>query len=624
MKFLYNLKSRKYLLMFIDFLCIVGVCIFLVMLLNIIGIRKIIFYQPNTYARIGLFALLNVIFMSIFNAYKTVWRYARAKDFATCICGIAAATAIFVVICEVFVDKYNTVYFLFSGIASVVAVSLIRVMYAFLCNYMLVRGNKSSAKRILIIGAGSAGTHICAMMQLDAKKYNPVAFVDDDSSKIGRSFNGVVIKGNTNEIPKIAEEMDISEIVLAIPSASSKDRKRILNICSETVCKVSVLPDTDQYIHSDSLIKQMKSVKVEDLLGREVIKLDNKMTLNMIKDKVCLVTGGGGSIGSELVRQIAKMQPKQLIIVDIYENNAYSIQQELVFKYGDELNLSVQIGSVRDIDKMEALFKEFKPDLVFHAAAHKHVPLMETNPEEAIKNNVFGTLNTAMLAEKYECEKFVLVSTDKAVNPTNIMGATKRCCEMVVESMAQDKPKTEFVAVRFGNVLGSNGSAIPLFETQIAKGGPVTVTDERIIRYFMTIPEAASLILQAATLARGGEIFVLDMGEPVKIIELAENLIKLHGYQPYKEIDIKIIGLRPGEKLKEELLMDEEGLKNTANNKIFIGHQIEVDKALFNEELERLHDAAMRNDKSECEKIMHEIVPTFKRTKEYEKELAKG
>ena len=383
------------------------------------------------------------------------------------------------------------------------------------------------------------------------------------------------------------------------------------------------MPGLDDYIHGADIKNNIKKVEIEDLLGRDTVKLDTKEISEMRRGKVCMITGGGGSIGSELTRQIAKMSPKKLIIVDIYENNAYDIQQELVRTYKEKLDLSVQIASVRDAVKMEALFKEFKPDLVFHAAAHKHVPLMETNPEEAIKNNVFGTLNTAKLAGKYEVEKFVLVSTDKAVNPTNIMGATKRCCEMVVECMAQSKSKTEFVAVRFGNVLGSNGSVIPLFERQIANGGPVTVTDPNIIRYFMTIPEASSLILQAATLARGGEIFVLDMGEPVKILSLAENLIKLHGYVPHKEIEIKFTGLRPGEKLYEELLMNEEGLKNTANNKIFIGKQIKVDEDKFFENLERLREAANNNDKQNCESILREIVPTFLRKQYKSPEIVK-
>ncbi|MEE1043113.1 MAG: nucleoside-diphosphate sugar epimerase/dehydratase, partial [Clostridia bacterium] len=353
---------------------------------------------------------------------------------------------------------------------------------------------------------------------------------------------------------------------------------------------------------------------VNDLLGRPPITFDKTVIQKLIKGKVCMVTGGGGSIGSELVRQIATFEPEQVIIVDIYENNAYDIQQELLMEYGDKLNLTALIASVRDYDKLESLFSEFKPQLVFHAAAHKHVPLMEDSPAEAIKNNIFGTYNAAVLAEKYDVEKFVLVSTDKAVNPTNVMGATKRCCEMIIEYMKQKTTaNTEYVAVRFGNVLGSNGSVVPLFEEQIKNGGPVTVTHPDIIRYFMTIPEATSLILQAASFARGGEIFVLDMGEPVKILSLAENVIRMNGKRPYEDIKIEFTGLRPGEKLFEELLMSEEGLTKTTNNKIFIGTQTEVDVEKFNSQLDILRECAMKNDGEESVRALEQIVTTFKR-----------
>lgn len=619
MNLLLNGRLRRYILMMIDFLCIVFISMFIAFMIN--SVFNVFVVDSAHLKRLSLsthmpmvlvYGFMAVVVMYFLHAYRTVWRYARARDFISCIVGTLCSAVVLMIFSYLYYkSKYYAAFYAIIGIVSALAVSAIRVFYSVVYHYSVVRSLGNSKNSIMIIGAGNAGRSLCELMQLKKDKYDPALFIDDDSNKIGRSICGVVVKGNTNEIPKLAKEYGIKEIVLAIPSISPDDKKRILNICSETMCKVSVLPDVDDYIHGADLEKQMKSVKIEDLLGRDPVKLDNKMTVNMIRDKVCLITGGGGSIGSELVRQIAKMGPKKLIVVDIYENNAYSIQQQLIFEYGDKLDLSVQIASVRDEVKMDSLFDQFRPDIVFHAAAHKHVPLMETNPEEAIKNNIFGTLNTARLAKKYKCGKFVLVSTDKAVNPTNIMGATKRCCEMIVECMAQEKSDTEFVAVRFGNVLGSNGSVIPLFEAQIAKGGPVTLTDERIIRYFMTIPEAASLILQAATLARGGEIFVLDMGEPVKILKLAENLIKLHGFRPYEDIEIKIIGLRPGEKLYEELLMDEEGLKNTANNKIFIGHQIEVDKDDFLSRLEELKKAAYENDKGECERLMHIIVPTF-------------
>ena len=610
--------KRKIVLMLCDFLCVVLSCIvsfYFLYAIDIIDSKTVVmlFHSSFLVLYVTVYAILCIAAMMFFNVYKIVWRYAGIRSFGNCIMGVVIATGIEMIYCQITGNDGYELYFAFSGTISAIALCAMRCVYAFNYYYIKNREIPDDVNRVLIVGAGDGGRHITSMMLTDKKKYNPVAFVDDDSDKIGRIINGLPVKGNTTEIPKLVEKLKITEILVAIPSIGNEDKKRILSICSETLCKVNILPGLTDYVNNDSLIKRIQKVKIEDILGRDVVKLDKTETKAMIKDKVCMITGGGGSIGSELVRQIAKMSPKKLIIVDIYENNAYDIQQELLRKYKDEIDLSVQIASVRDYDKIESLFKTFNPELVFHAAAHKHVPLMETNPEEAIKNNVFGTLNVAKLSKKYKSEKFVLVSTDKAVNPTNIMGATKRCCEMIVECMAQETSDTEFVAVRFGNVLGSNGSVIPLFEKQIAKGGPVTVTDPKIIRYFMTIPEAASLILLSATYAHGGEIFVLDMGEPVKILNLAENLIKLHGYRPYTDIDIEFTGLRPGEKLYEELLMDEEGLRETANNKIFIGHQIEVDKEWFYEKLEELKKAADENNKEKSEEILMEVVPTFVR-----------
>ena len=607
-------SKRRILLICIDLACISFSSIatlFLMLLFDVLSKNMI---QTNIFVHIAMYGLVSIFSMYYLSAYKVIWRYAQLKDYLRCVMGIMLPTLFFSIYFGLSGNNAMSVSYIFSGLMSSVCVCVLRGVYSLMYRRFKSSEKKGSANNVMIIGAGDGGKHICELMQNNRHKYNPVVFVDDDSQKIGRSVNGVTIKGNTNEIPKIVEEMDIKEIVLAIPSITAEDKTRILNICCETLCKVNVLPDITNYIENNRIAEQMKSIRIEDLLGRDVVRLDNKQVNDMIIDKVCMITGGGGSIGSELTRQIAAMKPKKLIVVDIYENNAYDIQQELLYKFGDSLNLSVQIASVRDKDKMDKLFKQFKPELVFHAAAHKHVPLMETNPEEAIKNNVFGTLNIAELAQKYEVEKFVLVSTDKAVNPTNIMGATKRCCEMIIECMAQRKTKTDFVAVRFGNVLGSNGSVIPLFERQIANGGPVTVTDPNIIRFFMTIPEAASLILQAATMARGGEIFVLDMGEPVKILSLAENLIKLHGYRPYADIDIVFTGLRPGEKLYEELLMSEEGLKNTESQKIFIGKQVLVDEKEFFEKLKLLEDAAHLNDKEKIEELLMDIVPTFVRT----------
>ena len=421
-------------------------------------------------------------------------------------------------------------------------------------------------------------------------------------------LRGVPIVGGRDKIQDAVSQYGIDEIIYAIPSSTTKTKKEILDICKETGCKLLTLPGMYQLINGDVSVAKLKEVEIEDLLGREPIQINTEEVLGYVSGKVIMVTGGGGSIGSELCRQIAGHKPKQLIIVDIYENNAYAIQQELIRKYPD-LDLVVLIASVRNTKRIETIFEQYRPNIVYHAAAHKHVPLMEDSPNEAIKNNVMGTYKTAVAADKYGTEKFVLISTDKAVNPTNVMGASKRICEMIIQMMNQ-KSKTNFVAVRFGNVLGSNGSVIPLFKQQIAEGGPVTVTDPNIIRYFMTIPEAVSLVLQAGAYARGGEIFVLDMGEPMKILDLAINLIKLSGYKPYEDIDIKFTGLRPGEKMYEELLMDEEGLKKTANKMIFIGKPIDFDTEVFEKQLEQLIVEA-KEETGDIRGMIKEIVPTY-------------
>lgn len=415
--------------------------------------------------------------------------------------------------------------------------------------------------------------------------------------------------GVTSNIKKYVEKMNIEQIVFCIPSASEYDRKRILDICSETKLPVKVIPFLVNLMFDEthtSLLNQVQDIKVEDLLGREPIRFDKEGIRQFVCGKVCMVTGGGGSIGSELVRQIAKYDPKQVIILDIYENNAYDIQQELLMDYGSSLNLITLIASVRDYKRMNKIFKKYKPDIVFHAAAHKHVPLMEESPMEAIKNNVIGTFNMATLAQFYNVKKFVMISTDKAVNPTNVMGASKRCCEMIVQYLAQQNEGcTEFVTTRFGNVLGSNGSVIPKFKRQIEQEKPVTVTHPDIIRYFMTIPEAVSLVMEAAAIAQGGEIFVLDMGQPVKIVTLAENLIRMYGKEPYKDVKIEFTGLRPGEKIKEELLMNEEGL------------QIDIDQERFIQQLSMLRDAAQENDEKKAVSALHSIVPTFTTPEEF-------
>ena len=480
-------------------------------------------------------------------------------------------------------------------------------------------------KRTLIVGAGQACETILTEI-FNAKgspyeadkscaEYDPVCIVDDNSLCIGKDIKGVKIVGVTHEIPAIVKEYDIEQIVFAIPSCDDDDRQRILGICSSTNVPIKVIPFIGSLIFDESrykLVHQIRDIKIEDLLGRESIKFDNVEIKEFIRGKKCLITGGGGSIGSELVRQISKYSPEQIIILDIYENTAYDIQQELIMEYGNTLNIETLIASVRDYDRMNTIFEEYKPDIVFHAAAHKHVPLMEKSPMEAIKNNVIGTFNVATLAQFHNVKKFVMISTDKAVNPTNAMGASKRCCEMIIQYLSQQKEGiTEFVTTRFGNVLGSHGSVIPLFKRQIEHGRPVTVTHPDIIRYFMTIPEAVSLVLEAAAIAKGGEIFVLDMGKPVRIVTLAENLIRMYGKVPYQDVDIEFIGLRPGEKIKEELLMNEEGLKKTSNKLIFIGKQIEIEPQQFIEQLYILRDAAKKNDVDIAIKALHNIVPTF-------------
>jgi FlaA1/EpsC-like NDP-sugar epimerase len=546
--------------------------------------------------------------MWLCRVYKSIWRFATATDFMKCAFGILLGLIMYYPFKTVFHNYFSDICIAIEYMIVTLGIISSRGIY----KYIFARLSNTPGEhrsRTMIIGAGEAGRKVIEEMHSGAA-YRPIVLVDDDPKKSGRTIAGVSVAGTTYDIPKLVEKHRIKTIFFAIPSIVPDERRRILNICSETVCDVKVVPYMYELIENADFLDQGKSINIEDLLGREPISFSDFEVQHLIRGKTCMVTGGGGSIGSELCRQISAHDPKKLIIVDIYENNAYDIQQELLSNYPD-MDLDVRIASVRDFDKMKLLFEMFKPELVFHAAAHKHVPLMETSPEEAIKNNVGGTYNVAYLANEYKVQKFVLVSTDKAVNPTNVMGATKRCCEMIVEYFSQVTDFTDFVAVRFGNVLGSNGSVIPLFEKQLAQGGPLTVTHPDIIRYFMTIPEAVFLILQAATLAKGGEIFVLDMGEPVKILHLAENLIKLHGKEPYKDIDIKFTGLRPGEKLFEELLMSEEGIKETQNKKIFIGKQIQIDENEFPKMIENIKKIAYSNNSDEAVEALRQIVPTF-------------
>ena len=547
--------------------------------------------------------------------YDSLWRYAEIVEIFRCCLSSLAATGIFVVMTQILFQerRFPRSVYVLSALFATTFTLYIRLVYRMYRNIRINRMGKKR-RRVMVVGAGdAASTLLHEINKNPTKEMNVICAVDDDVNKVGRNLLGVHIMGTTDDIPTLVQQCQIETILIAIPTLDGKNKKRILDICSSTNCNIRMLPDIVKIIKDDEdVLSRLTDVKVEDLLGREPIILAEE-AYKFVNNKVVMVTGGGGSIGSELCRQIAGFKPKKLIIVDIYENSAYSIQQELKRKYGKKLDLDVRIASVRDTKKMDDLFSELRPNVVFHAAAHKHVPLMEDAPEEAVKNNVFGTYNCALCAEKYSVEKFVLISTDKAVNPTNVMGATKRICEMIIQNIAENtEGTTTFAAVRFGNVLGSNGSVIPLFKEQLAEGGPLTVTDKDIIRYFMTIPEAVSLVLEAGAISKkSGEIFVLDMGEPVKIVTLAENLIKMAGFIPYKDIDIVFTGLRPGEKLYEELLMDEEGLKKTDNNKIFIGSPIKMDASRFFSDLLELKAVAYENDREKLLVKIKAMVPTF-------------
>lgn len=541
--------------------------------------------------------------------YKSVWSYASIAELLNVIKAVVIS----------FLIQLLFIYYIF-GMNMPKSYSVLYSILLFGCllglrfGYRLLRLLKSSRitekTNVMIVGAGQAGMLLAKEIQTsDFIKKRVLCFIDDNYTKHGKYLQGIQICGDRHDIPKMVKIYDIDEIYVAMPSVAARELKEILTICNETGKKVMKLPGIYQLVNGDVSISKFKEVQIEDLLGRDTVQVDMTEINASIEGKVVLVTGGGGSIGSELCRQIASYNPKQLIILDIYENNAYDIQQELKRKYGDKLNLKVLIGSVRNTHRMEGIFKQYRPEIVFHAAAHKHVPLMEDSPNEAIKNNVFGTYKTASAAGRYGAKRFVLISTDKAVNPTNIMGASKRLCEMIVQCM-NSQFETEYVAVRFGNVLGSNGSVIPLFKKQIAEGGPVTVTHKDIVRYFMTIPEAVSLVLQAETYAKGGEIFVLDMGEPVKIDTLARNLIRLSGLEPDVDIKIEYTGLRPGEKLYEEMLMKEEGLKETQNHLIHIGRPIEMDYEEFMRKLSELKVTCERDDE-EIREAVKKLVPTY-------------
>ena len=556
--------------------------------------------------------LITLVIYVVWKLYRSVWRYASATELLNIVFATSFAAVAQYVLCAVTQQHmprsyYPLYWFLLTGCTCGIRFSY-RVLR--LINSKRHAKNHRDAINVLLIGAGAAGNAI--LKEIESSQYvnlNVKCIIDDGEGCHGKYLRGVPIIGGRDKIMDAIGQYSIDEIIFAIPSASAKVKREFIDICKETGCKLRTLPGMYQLINGDVSIAKLKDVEIEDLLGREPIQTNLDEVVGYVSNQVVMVTGGGGSIGSELCRQIASHNPKQLIIVDIYENNAYEIQQELKQKY-PELDLVVLIASVRNTKRINDIFEQYRPSVVYHAAAHKHVPLMEDSPNEAIKNNVMGTFKTAQAAGENGVQRFVLISTDKAVNPTNIMGASKRICEMVIQMMNR-KYDTNFVAVRFGNVLGSNGSVIPLFKKQIAAGGPVTVTDPNIIRYFMTIPEAVSLVLQAGAYAKGGEIFVLDMGEPVKIADLAANLIKLSGYRVGEDIEIVFTGLRPGEKMYEELLMSEEGLRKTANKMIFIGKQIEFDVDIFEEQLKKLAEDAENEMTENVRRNVKAIVDTY-------------
>ncbi|WP_326907811.1 polysaccharide biosynthesis protein [Sedimentibacter sp. MB31-C6] len=613
-KGLYNIlnKYRKLILVLID-TCIAIFSYLMPYVVSGIHPVKIEFFKEQ-------FLIFTVIYIGTFlvmGVYKNMWRYAGIEDIYHCLKASVVGNVLFIIVTLLF--KIPVRYYVYPVVfpVSSFCTMAIRIVY----RAILIIGDKNTKKlshytNIMIVGAGQATVAILnEISRNNPNNYLVKCIVDDDNSKVGRTINSIPVISTTDKIPHMVKKYDIEEIILSIPSLDKDSKKRILDICADTKCKLKILPEVYSLLTNDNnFMDKIRDVQVDDLLGRDPISLDCTLTKEYIQGKTVLVTGGGGSIGSELCRQISSYYPKSLIILDIYENNAYDIQQELIRTYGDELNMEVEIASVRDKNKLDKIFASENIDIVFHAAAHKHVPLMEKNPEEAIKNNVIGTYNVVQSAHEYKVDKFVLISTDKAVNPTNVMGATKRIAEMIIQSYNKHS-ETDFVAVRFGNVLGSNGSVIPLFKEQIKEGGPVTVTHEKITRYFMTIPEAVQLVLRASSMANGGEIFVLDMGDPVKIKDLAYNLIKLSGLEPEVDIEIEYTGLRPGEKLYEELLISQDKNQIKTNlDKIFIERPTEFDENELFELIKQLEQAAHNADIESILTLIEKLVPTYKRT----------
>ncbi|WP_315117494.1 nucleoside-diphosphate sugar epimerase/dehydratase [uncultured Clostridium sp.] len=603
---------------------IVSDVILLVFSLYFALLLRLDFKIPSAYMEFFKLTVIPVIiitlfFNKVFNLYNSIWKYASIEELMSIVYSISLSNVV-ILIYSYFINYklLETHYIRFPygvhvifWILSVVFLGGTRFIARIVQEGNSDKHNNKKKKKLLIIGAGDAAALLIKEIKRSVNlNYEIVGLIDDDKSKVGKRISGAKVVGTRENIVPICNELRVEEIILAIPSADVDTKRKIINICKNTNAKLKTLPGIYEIIDSEFSIKNIRDVNIEDLLGREEVRLNNENINKYIKDKVILVTGGGGSIGSELCRQIAKFNPKQLLILDIYENNAYDLQMELNYNY-DDLNKKVIIASIRDDKRLKDIFEKYRPEVVFHAAAHKHVPLMENNPSEAIKNNIIGTYNVVNCSHLYGVKKFVQISTDKAVNPTNIMGATKRFCEIMIQAF-DSISSTEYVAVRFGNVLGSNGSVIPLFKKQIAHGGPVTVTHPEINRYFMTIPEAAQLVIQAGAMAHGGEIFVLDMGEPVKIVDLAKDLIRLSGYQPDVDIKIEYTGLRPGEKLYEELLMDEVALTSTEHDKIYVEKPADNSIDFVEKSIQEFKEV-LGKDTEDMFELIGKKVPTYHR-----------
>lgn len=584
------------------------------------GSPEIITYFKTASQYMIIITIIKLASFQYFKLYKSLWEYASVDEMIEIVIATLVGNAISILYLLLMSAEFPRSIYMMVPVLDMVLIGGSRFFYRVVRRIRYGIIGIGDSKRVLIVGAGAAGVMVLKEFRNhETIKSRPVVFIDDDPEKQGKNINRIPVVGNRHDIVKVCEKYYIDEIIIAMPSAKAEDRKEILNECRKTQCRTRILPGVYELLDGKIDASKIRDVEIEDLLGRDEVKLDLDKLSEFIKDKRVMVTGGGGSIGSELCRQIAKFYPRELIIIDIYENNSYDIQNELLNRYKD-LNLTVIIDSVRDKPRIDEIFRNKKPEIIFHAAAHKHVPLMESNPKAAIKNNVFGTLNIVRAADKHRVKKFVLISTDKAVNPTNVMGATKRICEIIIQTY-NSTSRTDYVAVRFGNVLGSNGSVVPLFKKQIAEGGPVTVTDKRIIRYFMTIPEACQLVLQAGSIASGGEIFVLDMGEPVKIIDLARDLIRLSGFEINVDIPIQVTGLRPGEKLYEEILLNKDEVTKTRYEKIYVEEPINhsYDKLMLY--ISMLEKSLEEDEIMRIKNTLAYIVPTYKPYMEMELKL---